>query len=146
MGNNLSKFGSTFITSTRVKSCWVRAANGKLKRVSFSVRCGSEGELKEHLKENRVLIQEADCSCSHCLYLLEHQRQQLLHVCAFGERVWGMAIYELVIATLCITAITLCFFFYTVVKAFKAVCITIESTQPDQVCIRVVWYLRGYQT
>jgi hypothetical protein len=59
MGNNLSKFGSTFITSTRVNSCWVRAANGKLKCVSFSVRCGSEGELKEHLKENRVLIQEA---------------------------------------------------------------------------------------
>jgi len=87
MVNNQSKCNSTFIASTKVNGCWVRAANGKLKRVSFSVRCGSEGELKEHLKENRVLIQEADCSCSHCIYLLEHQRQQLLHVCAFGERV-----------------------------------------------------------
>jgi hypothetical protein len=81
MGNNLSKSKSTFTASTKVNSCWVRAANGKLINISFSVRCGSEGELKEHLKENRALIQEADCSCSHCL----------------------------------------CFFFYTVVKAFKAV-------------------------
>jgi hypothetical protein len=87
MGNNLSKFDSTFIASTKVNGCWVRAANGKLINISFSVRCGSEGELKEHLKENRALIQEADCSCSHCVYLLEHQRKQLLHVCAFGGRV-----------------------------------------------------------
>jgi hypothetical protein len=87
MGNNQSKCNSTFIASTKVNGCWVRAANGKLINISFTVRCGSEGELKEHLKENRDLIKVADCSCTHCLYLLEHQRQQLLHVCAFGERV-----------------------------------------------------------
>jgi hypothetical protein len=87
MGNNLSKFESTFIASTKVNYCWVRASNGKLMNISFTVRCGSEGELKEHLKENRALIKEADCSCTHCSYMLEHQRKQLLHVCAFGGRV-----------------------------------------------------------
>jgi hypothetical protein len=110
MGNNLSKFSSTFITSTKVNSCWVRAANGKLKCVSFSVRCGSEGELKEHLKGLR------DGNLRAGNYHSVYHRNYTLY------------------------------FFYTVVKAFKAVRMTIESTQPDQVCIRVVWYSRGYQT
>jgi hypothetical protein len=50
---------------------------------------------------------------------------------------------ELVLVSACIFCITFCFLCYTCIAVFKAVRVTVETSQPEQISIRCVWYSKN---
>jgi hypothetical protein len=77
-----------------------------------------------------------------CPALKVQLQKGTVKICALIKQC-KMWLDELVLVSACIFCITFCFLCYTCITAFKAVRVTVEKSEPEQISIRCIWYSKG---